>query len=64
VEPPDPDDPILALDSVVLTPHTSSWSVESALQLRRDAARNVVQALTGGVLRSVVNRPLLERNRG
>jgi D-3-phosphoglycerate dehydrogenase len=56
-EPPDPDDPILALDNVIVTPHASSWSVESALQLRRDAADNVVVALSGGRPRSVVNHP-------
>jgi D-3-phosphoglycerate dehydrogenase len=56
-EPPDPDDPILALDNVIVTPHASSWSVESALQLRRDAAQNVVVALSGGRPRSVVNEP-------
>ena len=57
-EPPSPDDPILFLDNVIITPHSSSWSVESALQLRRDAAENVVVALSGGTPRSVVNRPV------
>jgi D-3-phosphoglycerate dehydrogenase / 2-oxoglutarate reductase len=62
VEPPDPDDPILTLDNVLITPHSSSWSVESARQLRSEAAQNVVAALTGGRPRSVVNRSLLEGN--
>jgi D-3-phosphoglycerate dehydrogenase len=57
-EPPDPADPILALDNVIVTPHSSSWSLESAQQLRRDAAENVVVALSGGTPRSVVNRPV------
>ena len=57
-EPPAPDDPILVLDNVIITPHASSWSVESAEQLRRDAAENVVVALAGGTPRSVVNRPV------
>ncbi len=56
-EPPEPDDPILALDNVIVTPHSSSWSVESARQLRHDAAENVVVALSGGRPRSVVNQP-------
>ena len=56
-EPPAADDPILLLDNVIITPHSSSWSVESALQLRRDAAENVVVALSGGTPRSVVNQP-------
>jgi D-3-phosphoglycerate dehydrogenase / 2-oxoglutarate reductase len=62
-EPPDPDDPLLALDNVIITPHSSSWSVESALQLRRDAAQNVVTALSGGVPRSIVNGPQLRHCR-
>ena len=63
-EPPDPDDPVLALDNVIVTPHSSSWSVESAQQLRRDTAENVVLALTGREPRSVVNRSLLEADAG
>jgi D-3-phosphoglycerate dehydrogenase len=63
VEPPDQSEEILALENVLLTPHSASWSVESARQLRVQAAENVVAALTGGELRSVVNRGLLERSR-
>jgi len=58
-EPPDPDDPLLALDNVIITPHSSSWSVESSLQLRRDAAQNVIAVLFGAPPRSVVNGPQL-----
>lgn len=60
-EPPAPGDPILQLDNVIVTPHTASWSVESAQKLRHDAAQNVVAALTGDVPRSVVNRDQLRR---
>ena len=55
-EPPAPDDPFLQLDNVLLTPHTSSWSAESIVQLRRDTARNVVDVFQGKTPRSVVNR--------
>ena len=55
-EPPSPDDPLLHMANVLLTPHTSSWSVESIDQLRRDAAVNVTDALFGRQPRSLVNR--------
>lgn len=55
-EPPEPNDPLLQLDNVIVTPHTSSWSTESMLELRRGVVRNVVDALQGRQPRSVVNR--------
>jgi len=55
-EPPAPDEPLLQLDNVQFSPHTSSWSAESIVQLRRDTARNVVDVLQGRTPRSVVNR--------
>jgi len=58
-EPPAPDDPMLKLDNVILTPHTSSWSAESIVQLRRDTARNAVDVFQGRTPRSVVNRKWL-----
>jgi D-3-phosphoglycerate dehydrogenase len=58
-EPPSPHDPLLDMANVILTPHTSSWSIESIEQLRRDAAVNVVEALSGRQPRSVVNRAYL-----
>jgi len=59
VEPPVPDDPLLSLPNVLITPHTSSWSAESSDQLRRDAAHNIVESLSGRLPRSIVNRRLL-----
>jgi D-3-phosphoglycerate dehydrogenase len=55
-EPPDANDPLLTLDNVLLSPHTSSWSKEAIVELRRGVARNVVDALQGRRPRSVVNR--------
>jgi D-3-phosphoglycerate dehydrogenase len=54
-EPPQPDDPLLALDNVILSPHLASWTSESIVQLRRDTARNVITVLGGGQPRSIVN---------
>lgn len=55
-EPPDANDPLLKLDNVLLSPHTSSWSSSAILELRRGVVRNVVDALQGRRPRSVVNR--------
>jgi D-3-phosphoglycerate dehydrogenase len=58
-EPPDPNDPLLQLDNVIVNPHASSGSVEAAAQLRHDTAQNVVEMLSGRLPRSIVNRKAL-----
>jgi D-3-phosphoglycerate dehydrogenase len=58
-EPPQPDDPLLRLDNVIITPHTASWSLEAYAHLRRSAAQNVVDVLQGRLPPSVVNRRAL-----
>jgi D-3-phosphoglycerate dehydrogenase / 2-oxoglutarate reductase len=60
-EPPQPDDPLLALDNVIFSPHLASWTSEAIVQLRRDTARNVVTVLQGGQPRSIVNLKDLRR---
>lgn len=60
-EPPASDDPLLKLPNVLFTPHTSSWSAESVVQLRRDVARNVIRVLRGETPRAVVNPAALRR---
>lgn len=54
-EPPDPSDPLLQLDNVIITPHSSSGSTQAVTQLRRDTAQNVVDMLSGKLPRSIVN---------
>jgi len=58
-EPPDPNDPLLQLDNVIVNPHASSGSIEAATQLRHDTAQNVVDMLSGKLPRSIVNRKAL-----
>lgn len=58
-EPPDPNDPLLQLDNIIITPHASSGSIEAVTQLRHDTAQNVVDALSGKEPRSIVNRKWL-----
>ncbi|MBX3066086.1 MAG: C-terminal binding protein [Anaerolineae bacterium] len=64
IEPPDPNDPLLKLDNVIFSPHTSSWSVDAVRQLRMETARNVVDVLQGRPPRSVVNRKELASANG
>jgi D-3-phosphoglycerate dehydrogenase len=60
-EPPTKDEPLLQLENAIVTPHTSSWSVESLAQLRHDTAQNVVDLLQGRWPRSVVNASAIRR---
>jgi len=46
-EPPDPDDPILALDNVVFTPHYASYTEEAYYELRVKTAENAAAVLRG-----------------
>jgi len=55
-EPPDPDDPLLQLENVIITPHASSGSIEAVVLLRHDTAQNVVDMLSGKLPRSIANR--------
>lgn len=63
-EPPAPDEPLLKLDNVLITPHSSSGSTDSTILLRRETAQNVVVALQGKEPRSVVNRTELRAAQG
>ncbi len=55
-EPVPADEPLLKLDNVIFTPHLSSWSADSFVQLRREVVLNVVLVLGGKPPRAVVNR--------
>ncbi len=61
-EPPPADEPLLKLDNVIFTPHLSSWSAQSFVQLRQEVVRNIVEALQGQLPRSIVNRKFLASN--
>jgi D-3-phosphoglycerate dehydrogenase / 2-oxoglutarate reductase len=63
-EPVPPDEAILKLDNIIFTPHLSSWSAESFVQLRREVVQNVIIALQGEKPRSIVNRKFLASANG
>jgi D-3-phosphoglycerate dehydrogenase len=58
-EPPPADHPLLALDSVICTPHMAYYSEESLVALRRGAASNARIVLEGGMPSSAVNAEAL-----
>lgn len=63
-EPVPADEAILKLDNIIFTPHLSSWSAESFVQLRREVVQNVIIALQGEKPRSIVNRKFLASANG
>ena len=58
-EPPQPDDPLLTLDNVVVTPHAAFTSEESTYDLEVTAAAEVARVLIGEMPESVVNPEIL-----
>lgn len=60
-EPTNPDDPLLSLDNVVLSPHCAGVTRESSSRTSRIAAQNVLNALDRSLSRDyVVNHEVLE----
>lgn len=54
-EPPRPDNPLFALDNVVLSDHTGWYAVESLARLQSKGAEEVARVFAGGVPNSWVN---------
>lgn len=54
-EPPDPDDPLLKLENIVITPHYASYTEEAYAEMRRKVVEAVAAALRGEFPRVVVN---------
>lgn len=60
-EPPAADNPLLALENVIVTPHAAFSSVAATAELARKAAENVVSVLRGEVPKTLINRSVLEQ---
>lgn len=54
-EPPRPDHPLLALDNVIVTPHTAFYSEAATVELAQKAAAHVAQVLAGQVPTNLIN---------
>jgi D-3-phosphoglycerate dehydrogenase len=60
-EPPDPANPLLALENVIVTPHAAFYSEASIEELTRKAAERVAQVLRGETPCCVLNPGVLQR---
>jgi len=63
-EPPEPGDPLLSREDVVVTPHAAFYSEESMAEQQRKAAEQVVVALEGGTPPYAVNAEALAAGSG
>ncbi len=60
-EPVDPNDPVLKLDNVIVTPHGICWTDELFLGNGQAACRSIVDVAQGRVPQFVVNRDALDQ---
>jgi D-3-phosphoglycerate dehydrogenase len=60
VDPPKPDNPLLKMDNVILTPHVASASARFDPARRRRVGQEIALALRGMWPRSAVNPTVLE----
>ena len=58
-EPPDPADPLLRLDNVVLTPHALCWTDQCFAGIGASAVRSVLDVAEGRVPGGLVNKAVL-----
>ncbi|ARP43008.1 MULTISPECIES: C-terminal binding protein [Geobacillus] len=62
-EPIHPDNPLLQMENVVITPHIAWYSEESEMELKRKTAQNVADVLSGCYPRYLVNPRVKEKVR-
>ncbi|MDE0504986.1 MAG: dehydrogenase, partial [Candidatus Poribacteria bacterium] len=61
VEPVEPDDPLLALDNVILTPHAIAMTDECYQNIGRTNCQRVIQVSRGEIPDDIVNKKVLDR---
>lgn len=58
-EPPDPRDPLFALDNVIVTPHSICWTDQCFAAIGRSAWTSILEVAAGRAPQHVVNREVL-----
>lgn len=62
-EPMDPNNPLLSLDNVVLSPHLASASIQARSKMAELAASNLIEVLKGKTPKAIANREVLSKTR-
>jgi D-3-phosphoglycerate dehydrogenase len=62
-EPPAAGNRLLALDNVILTPHTAALTRECVIRMATEAAGCVIDALQGKEPQNIANREVLKNER-
>lgn len=60
---PSQDNPLFAMDNVIVTPHVAFFSRDSLIELRTRASQAAIDVLTGRVPANVANPPVLTNTR-
>jgi D-3-phosphoglycerate dehydrogenase len=60
-EPPDPSNPLLAMDNVIATAHSLCWTDQFLESVARSAISDIIAALTGDRPRHLVNPAALDK---
>jgi D-3-phosphoglycerate dehydrogenase len=60
-EPPPADNPLIGLDNVIHTPHLAASTTDAQINVGFDAVQEVIDALTKGEYRNVVNPAALKK---
>lgn len=58
-EPVSPDDPILSLENVIVSPHALCWTDECFQGMGRNACQSLVDVASGKIPKNIVNRDVL-----
>jgi len=60
-EPPDPDDPILALENVILAPHALAWTDQLFASIGRSVIESVLSIKRGEIPENSVNQDVFKK---